>query len=232
VRRAAAGRRADIEELAPVLLDRVFITHLHSDHTAGYADLILTPWAVGRRQPLLVHGPRGTQRMTDHIVAAYREDLEVRSRGEADGYGVVVHEVEPGVVYEDESVRVTAFPVRHGTWEHAYGYAFEAPDRTVVVSGDTAPADSVVEACDGCDVLVHEVYSEAGLLRGPADWRSYHRAFHTSSVELGKLASRAEPELLVLTHQLYWGTTDEELVAEVRAHFDGPVVSGADLDVY
>jgi ribonuclease Z len=179
--------------------------------------------------------------MVDHLLAAWSEDMEVRIEGLEPalpaGYEVEVHELDPdtfsvGPVYEDERVQVRAFRVRHGDWEHAYGYRFDTPDLSVVVSGDTVPVESVVEACDGCDILVHEVYSDAGFARRTADWQRYHADAHTSAAGLGGLAARARPGLLVLYHQLYWGSTDRELLSEVRAVYDGAVVSGTDLQVF
>ncbi len=103
--------------------------------------------------------------MTSHIEKAWTEDVRVRRTGleqaNASGYKVNVHEIRPGVVYRDENVTVTAFPVKHGIWKEAYGYMFQTRDRKIVLSGDTAPTDEVVKACDGCDVLLHEVYQPA-----------------------------------------------------------------------
>jgi len=236
VRRAAAAHEAGVEALMVENLARAFCTHLHSDHTAGYPDLILTPWVLGRKVPLEVYGPPGMQAMTDHVLAAWEEDIGVRAHGnqpsEELGWQVNVHEIEPGEIYRDERVVVTAFEVQHGAWEHAYGFRFETADRVVVVSGDTVPTEEIVRQCDGCDVLVHEVYAKAGFdLRTP-DWQAYHAVSHTSGVQLGELAARARPKLLVLTHQLLWGATEEQLLEEIRANFDGEVVYANDLDVF
>jgi ribonuclease BN (tRNA processing enzyme) len=238
VRRAAAAARQGITALVPRTLDIVFITHLHSDHTLGLADLILTPWVMERRVPLQVYGPPGIQAMTDHLLAAYADDIRIRLDGlepdKHEGYGVEAHEIQPGIVYRDTNLTVKAFAVRHANYEpdHAMGFRVETPDRVVVISGDTTPCEAVVENCAGCDVLVHEVYSSHGFrTRSPA-WQRYHASAHTSTEELAALASRARPRLLVLYHQLHMGTPDDELVEEVRQAYDGEVVSGRDLDVY
>lgn len=236
VRRAAAARGRGIEALAARNLKRLFLTHLHSDHTAGYPDLILTPWVLGRNEPLEVYGPPGTRAMTEHIVAAYEEDIRLRIEGPEPanerGWRVNVHEIEPGVIYEDELVRVIAFPVSHGSWRDAFGFRFEGPDRVIVISGDTAPTDEVVEQCEGCDILLHEVYSDAGFRRRSPAWQRYHAAFHTSASELGALAQRARPGILVLYHQLLWGSTPGQLLEEIGRVYDGPVRFGNDLDVF
>lgn len=236
VRRAAAAHDRGVKGLRVKNLTRLFITHLHSDHTAGFPDLILTPWVLDRDEPLEVYGPEGTRRMAEHLLAAYEQDIQIRLSGlepaNAEGYKVVVHEIEPGVIYRDSIVTVEAFPVQHGSWPQAFGFKFYAPDRTIVVSGDTVPCESLVEHAAGCDVLVHEVYSVAGFNRRSSSWQAYHASFHTSAHELAEIASRTRPGLLVLYHQLFWGTSEEDLLDEIRQTYDGPVVSGHDLDVF
>jgi ribonuclease BN (tRNA processing enzyme) len=164
VRRAkAAVLDRHIAALEPANLKVVFVTHLHSDHTAGYPDLILTGWTAGRRMPLEVYGPAGLQSMTDHILQAYRIDIETRTnaegdqRGNAEGFKVNAHEIKAGVIYKDAKVKVTAFPTKHAM--ESYGYRFDTPDRSVVISGDTNPTQETVKACQGCDVLIHEARS-------------------------------------------------------------------------
>lgn len=236
VRRANAARRAGIEGLALSKLRVAFITHLHSDHTVGYADFILSPWVEGRDRPAEVYGPPGTQAMTEHILAAYEDDIRIRTGGlqpsNSEGYKVEAHEIEPGLVYEDERVRVRAFPVQHGSWSQAFGYRFDTPDRSVVISGDARPSDSVIENCRGCDVLIHEVYSQAGFERRAPEWQRYHASSHTSTLELGRIAAEARPGLLVLYHTLPWGSTPEQMLAEIGQVYDGRVVYGNDLDVF
>lgn len=228
-------RRAVGAGLDPKRLTRAFLTHLHSDHTAGYPDLILTPWTLEREEPLEIYGPPGLAAMTDGLLAAYEADIKQRLGGlqpaNETGWRVEAHDVEPGVVYEDENVAVEAFAVDHGSWE-AYGYKFRTADRTVVISSDTAPTEIMVEKSRGCDILVHEVYSAAGFETLPPAWQAYHAAVHTSSRELAALAARAEPKLLVLYHQLLWGVSYEDLLSEVKERYAGEVVSGRDLDVF
>lgn len=236
VRRANAARKRGIEALDPARIRRVFLTHLHADHTTGLADLIFTPWVNGRRVPLRVHGPPGTAAMVGHLEAAYVEDVRMRLYGlepaGGSGWRAEAVEVEPGVVHRDDRVTIRAFPVRHGSWPHAFGYRVDAGGRTIVISGDTAPTPRIVEACSGCDVLVHEVYSAEAFRRRAPEWRRYHSAFHTSATELAALAREARPGILVLYHQLLWGQTPEGLVEEVRAGWRGDVVFGRDLEAY
>lgn len=236
VRRAAAAAAKGIVGLEAEKLGIVFVTHLHSDHTLGLADLMLTPWVLERRAPLEVYGPPGIKVMTRRLLEAYAEDIRIRQEGlepdKSEGYRANAHEIAEGVVYRDTNVTVTAFEVPHANWRHAFGYRFQTRDRVVVVSGDTRPSEKVVENCKGCDVLVHEVYSAERFRQRPPEWQRYHADAHTSTTDLAALASRAAPKLLVLYHQLFWGATDEDLVREVRRGYSGEVVSGKDLETY
>lgn len=235
VRRAAAMAQKGIKALAMPGLTRLFLTHHHSDHTAGLADLWLTPWVLERSEPLNIYGPKGTGNMVAHLQAAYAEDIRERREGlepsNDQGHRIVVHEYEAGLIYEDELVRVEAFTVQHGSWP-AFGLRFTTDDRTVVLSGDTRPFHGLADHYRGADLLVHEVYSVAGFQRRPPEWQRYHEAVHTSTTDLAALANEARPGLLVLVHQLFWGTSEDALVAEICADYDGAVVSGRDLDIF
>jgi ribonuclease BN (tRNA processing enzyme) len=237
VRRAAAAAHEGVKALRMPNLDLVFLTHPHSDHTLGLPDLMLTPWVLDRTEPLRVYGPPGTADMVRFIDSAYTKDIHLRLTGgepsNKTGWRTMVHEIrDPGGVYRDSNVTVRAFRVQHGAWDYAYGYHFEARDRVIVANGDTRPTDAVVNACDGCDVLVHEVYDAERLKpRSPA-WQAYYHQYHTSSHELGAESARAKPHLLLLVHQLYSGGTDADLVRQVETRFWGRVVSAHDLGIY
>lgn len=236
-RAAAAAQRYGSEALEAANLDIAFLTHLHSDHTVGLPDLVYTPWVLEREVPLRLFGPDGTEELARHLTAAYGADIEIRLSGRepatADGWRIDATDADEGVVYEDERVRVTAVRVPHTGWPEAFAYRFETADRSIVISGDGTPSDAVVEACDGCDVLVHEVYSAETFKTRPDVWQTYHAQSHTSTVELAELANRARPGILVLYHQLAWGATPEEMLAEVRAAgWTGPLAYGRDLESY
>jgi ribonuclease BN (tRNA processing enzyme) len=236
VRRAAAAANKGIEALDVKKLNIVFLTHLHSDHTLGLADLIFSPWILEREKPLEVYGPPGTSAMVDHLLDAYTEDIHVRIDGlepaNSEGYKVNTHDIHPGLVFENGSVKVRTFEVPHGSWRYAYGYRFETPHRTIVISGDTTPTDSVVEHCAGCDALIHEVYSAREFGDRPEEWQRYHASAHTSTTELAAIAARAKPGLLILYHQLLWEADPKDLLKEIREGYRGRVASGRDLDVY
>lgn len=242
VRRAsAAAAGSGMMALQPTRLQVAFVTHLHSDHTVGYADLIFSPWTLGRRVPLEVYGPRGIKEMTTHLIEAYRVDIETRTNEDgnqrtfADGYKVNAHEIVAGVVYKDKNVTVTAFATKHAM--ESYGYRFDTPDRSIVISGDTNPTQATVDACHGCDVLIHEVHTSAWLAARPeaggappGTFRRFSEKYHTTTEQLAALAQRAKPRLLILYH--YNSLTPEELQSDMMKHYSGQFVIGRDLDVY
>lgn len=244
VRRAAEAQvDKKIEALRPTKLRVAFVTHLHSDHTVGYADLIFTPWTIGRKEPLEVYGPKGIKAMTEHIIEAYRVDIETRTNSEGNqrsfpnGHNVNAHEITSGIVYKDANVTVTAFPTKHAM--ESYGYRFDTPGRSIVISGDTNPTDATIAACHGCDVLIHEANSLAFLAKGPA-FQPFSAKYHTTTAQLAELATKAKPGLLIIYHASITfrpamnpsASSPEELLKEVQSKYSGKVVVGRDLDVY
>jgi ribonuclease BN (tRNA processing enzyme) len=235
----AAAEKFGIPALEATHLMRLFLTHLHSDHTLGYPDVIFTPWVVGRVEPLEVYGPAGTASMTEHLKQAYAADIKVRTDG-LEGLNrrvlaVNVHEIkEGGPIYVDGNFKVSAIAVPHGSWPQAFAYSIEAGGRTIVISGDTRRSQAIEDACRGCDVLVHEVYSAERFNREFGETgRQYHESSHTSTTELAELATISKPKLLVLYHQLYFGPREEvNLEKEIRRRYSGRVVNGRDLTMY
>ena len=205
VRRAeSAALNRKIPAVEPGNLRVAFVTHLHSDHTAGYSDLILTGWTSGRTVPLEVYGPSGLQSMTEHILQAYRIDIETRTNPDGnqrrfpDGAKVNAHEIKPGVIYKDKKVTVTAFATKHAM--ESYGSRFDTPDRSIVISGDTNPVEATISACNGCDVLVHEAQPLELLAKMPDSIQSFVAKYHTTTEQLAELATKAKPKLLVVYH--------------------------------
>ena len=236
VRRAAAAAEKGTPELESTNLKVAFLTHLHSDHTAGYPDLILTPWVMGRTE-LDVYGPEGLEEMTKHVLEAWRQDIEIRTKGLEQRNALVVraHDVKSGFVYKDERMTVTAFRVPHGQWPEAFGYRFDTPGKSVVISGDTSPSEEIVAHCQPCDVLIHETYSPESVLIMP-DYKTYRAKYHTSTSELAEIANRAKPGILVVYHTSGRGPNgripDEQLLREIQKTYHGKVVIGHDLEVY
>jgi ribonuclease BN (tRNA processing enzyme) len=236
IQRALSAARLPIDGVTAL-----FVTHLHSDHTLGLPDLILDSWVMGRHTPLPAYGPPGLSAMIAHILAAWTEDLRVRVQGLEHDTPVTpqvrVHEIASGVVYDSGGVRVTAVAVPHGALRHAFAYRLDAGGRSIVISGDTRPSPALERLSAGVDVLVHEVYASETLAPesrpGGEDWPRYMHDVHTSDVELGAIAARARPRILVLTHMIRMGAADSTLLAGVRrGGFTGRTVIGHDGDRY
>lgn len=238
VMRRVAGAGLPIDGFASELL-----THLHSDHTLGLPDVLLTTWVMGRRSPMTLRGPQGTERLAAGILQAWQEDIAVRTtgleRGQPGGERVTVQPIDSagGVVYDSLGLRVTAIPVPHGEWKSAFGYLIETPSRRVLLSGDAAPGAALRAAARGVDVLVHETYPEVRLVPenrpGGEEWPRYMRSVHTSDTEVGALAAAAGVQLVVLSHIVRMGGTDDELLAGVRrGGYTGPLRIARDLDVF
>jgi len=256
VRRAElAALTRNIPAVEPGNLKVAFVTHLHSDHTAGYSDLILTGWTSGRTVPLEVYGPPGVQSMPEHIVQAYRVDTDTRTTADGNqrrfpnGWRVNAHEIKAGVIYKDDKVTVTAFATKHAM--ESYGYRFDTPDRRIVISGDTNPVEETIKFCDSCDILIHEAQPLQLLAKMPESIQSFVAKYHTTTEQLAELATRAKPKLLVIYHTVSFppgiapprllppkGGADalyaspEMLQKEIGSRYSGKFVIGKDLDVY
>lgn len=237
VRNATRARyRHDIPSLYPSQICCVFFTHLHSDHTADYVELAFTLW-WRRRESLRAWGPGGLEAMTDGMNEMMAWDTKIRTSGispvqNPDAYEVDVTEIAAGFVFRRDDLAIEAFDVNHGEIRPALGYRITTDDKTIVISGDTAFSEKVLEMSRGVDLLFHEVISDSGLAARSEFWQSYHSAAHTPARVLGELASDARPDTLVLYHGLFYGVPEHVIVDEVRATYDGRVVLADDLDVF
>jgi ribonuclease BN (tRNA processing enzyme) len=219
----------------------VFITHHHSDHELEYGPLFYNAWVGGLTARVEAFGPPGLSKMTDAFFEYMRIDIETRipDEGRPDPRPLLLaHDIEPGTVLQNPQVKVTAGLVRHPPFAQAYGYRFDAKDRSVVVSGDTAYAPELVELAKGADVLVHETLYlprvEAMLSRTPtaSRLRAHLPAAHTVPEDVGRVAAQAGVKTLVLSHFVPGDDptiTDEQWAEGVRKHFTGRVIVGRDL---
>jgi ribonuclease Z len=215
-----------------------FLTHFHSDHLVGLPDLWLTGWLrppYGRRnRPFVLYGPKGTLALTKGLTEAFTKDRDIREADEHDppsGIAFEVHEIEPGVVYEKEGVKVTAFANDHGPLvKPSFGYRIDYEGHSVVLSGDTRFDEAVVAEAKGVDLFVHcaTLIPAALLQKNPA----YQAVFrHLASPEdAGRAFAEAHPKLAVFSHiGLNGGSTVADLVAATRKTYQGPLVVGEDL---
>lgn len=231
-------RRVPLREIGPL-----FLTHFHSDHTAGIADIWLSGWLGGpwarRTTPFRVIGPTGTRDLMANLERAYAADIRIRMADEkypAEGIRVIADEFPAeGVVHDKDGVRVTAFEVDHGDLiRPAYGYRIDYDGRSVVISGDTRFSQNVIKHGTGADVLIHEVAAvRPELLKDVQVQRVM--AHHTSPQEAGRVFQLARPRLAVYTHLVLLARpgvpalTTDELGAQTRETYDGPFVVGEDL---
>ena len=216
-------------------LTRLFITHLHPDHTLGIPAFIISNWVKGRTE-LQIYGPKGVGKIAYGTLDIFAEGIAEHQRNGSNPLNDIELEViehEEGIIYTDERVSVEAFRVQHGSLE-TYGLKFVTPDKVVVFSADTSPVPIMAEKAKGCEMLVHSVYCQSGLTALPPSWDAYFSTMHTSGRALGAIAAEAQPKLLVLTHQImYSGMVPADVINEIRAGgFMGDVAYATDMDVF
>ena len=220
----------------------IFITHHHSDHNLELGVLFYNAWITGLPVQVDAYGPPGLTNMSRDFFNYQKFDIDTRiaDEGRADPRNLLTtHEFDkPGVVLMNDDVKVSTCLVRHPPIKHSYAYRFDARDRSVVISGDTAYAPELATFAKGADVLVHEVMYlpaiEALLKRLPnaKRLREHLMAAHTLPEDVGRIAAQAEVKTLVLSHFVPGddaSITDEMWAEGVRKHFKGRVVVGRDL---
>jgi ribonuclease BN (tRNA processing enzyme) len=220
----------------------VFITHHHSDHNADYGTLLLLSWGSDLATRVDAYGPPPLVAMTRHFLALNETDIRTRMADEGRPPLeplIAAHEIRTaGPVMHDANVRVRAALVEHPPMAPAFAYRFDCPDRSFVISGDTRPSRSLVELASGADVLVHEVMHvpsiEALIARdsNARTLREHLLASHTTTEQVGRLATEAGVATLVLSHFVPGGhpfLADEVWYDAVRPHFSGTLIIGRDL---
>jgi len=240
-----------IAALEPKNLTRLFLTHLHFDHTEGLAEFMLSPWIYFREGPVQVYGPPGTENVVRLLTEAYTKDINLQMFGletlDATGWKLEAKDVLPGEVYNDKNVRITAYQNHHGTWDYTYAYRVVTykpdggVDRTIVFSGDTSLYDGMEEAYAGADILFHEAYS-FDPKNNPYDAKApvtveYMNAFHTSIEQLAGVLKKVNPKVTVLYHYVVFtpaNATDQERgVKDIKKFgYDGVVIQSQDCDIF
>ena len=215
----------------------VFLTHLHSDHVVGFPDFWLIGWLTGGRAlPLLVRGPKGTEKMMSNLEKAFEFDIKLRvSDDKAAPRGVVIEakDVTEGVVYEKNGVKVTAFEVDHKPIKPAFGYRIDYGGRSVVLSGDTRSSENLIKYAQGVDLLIHEVVSPIAYTRTTVSKERAETvtAHHTTPEQAGQIFSRVKPKLAVYSHIVPPSATLQDLIPPTRKTYSGPLELGEDLMV-
>lgn len=217
-------------------INTAFLTHIHSDHSGALADLILTPWIMGRDAPLKLYGPSGLEAMSKNITEAYIDDINYRLYGSQPanelGFKTNVTEiVDDGSIYKDQNVEVIAFKNNHGDFKNSFGFLFITDDKRILFSGDTAVSANLKKYGNDLDILVHEVFSSETFVNKTKDWQIYHQAHHTSSIDLGIIADELQPKKLVMSHILFWGASEESILNDIGVNFSGQALIAKDLMV-
>jgi ribonuclease BN (tRNA processing enzyme) len=223
-------------------LRHIFLTHQHSDHNADYGNLILLAWTAGLRTRVDAWGPPPLAKMTRRFLQMNEFDIATRTADEGRvplAPLVHVHERKTGgLVMEDGNVKVTSVLVHHPPVVPAFGYRFDARDRSIVISGDTTPSDNLIQLARGADVLVHDALYEPALDRMVAGVQNATRlkqsilSHHTTAEDAGRVAQAAGVKTLVLSHLVPPedpAVTEAMWLDAARRHFRGTVIVGKDL---
>ena len=221
-------------------IDALLLTHLHSDHVVDFHQLIVSSWHQGRARPWRIFGPPGTQAFVERSFALWRAELDFRiaheRRPSTGGLAVEVTEFADGQTFQVGAFAATAVKVNHDPFPETYGFVIEQQGRRLVFSADTILWPPLVEAARGADCLVHEVFilREMPVVPGvrSAETRDAVAGYHTLSTEVGRVAAEAGVGVLVLNHFVPTRFDATALVAELRQHWQGPLILGEDLLAY
>jgi ribonuclease Z len=226
------------------VVTRIVLTHLHSDHVMGLADLLWTGWIMSWwRTPPPIAGPEGTAPLIARMLDTFAEDIAIRTSGEGlsrEALVPAVEEIDEGWSVSGPDARVSAFRVDHAPVDQAFGVRVDGPGGAIVVSGDTRVSRNLIKWAQGCDILVHEVYWRRGAaalratITDPAALRRRDviDGYHTHSEEVGAAAAAADAKHLVLSHILFRGGAPSDLEEDIRPTFRGDITVGADLQVF
>ena len=230
--------------IPPQTVRNILVTHHHSDHILELGPLIYNIWVSGVRESIDVWGPPPLREIVDGFFRsmAYDIDIRIEDEGRADVRKLVrLHEFDTnGVLFEHDGVRVSTAKVHHPPLQSAYAFRFDAADRSIVLSGDTAPCRGIVELASGADVLLHEVMHLESIERlaaampNIARLREHLLASHTTTEQVGKTAAEAGVKTLVLNHFVPGddeSITEEMWLTDPRLHFGGSIIAGRDLQV-
>jgi ribonuclease Z len=227
------------ENVNPGTVNVVFLSHLHYDHIADFPFFLLTSWITNRKDAPIVIGPTGVRNFVDHLFAdgAFADDIKARlqyknRQGNTHVLTPDVRECEPGLVFEDDLVKVTGCYVEHIPTEISpcFGLRLDSVDgQSVVFSGDTAPCERLVELAQGCDLLIHEcTFPEAAIeFRKKANVGTWS---HTSPKQLGEIAVRSGCKSLVATHFGSFDTTNPVVKDMMSVHMPRDMIGPQALE--
>ena len=227
--------RAAAEGLLPGMVDRLLLTHLHSDHITDFNDLVTMRWAMSPlANPLPVIGPAGTQGFVDRTLAMLKDDIGWRIEHHDDlnwQPEINVIEADAGVIIDEDGLRIIGAFTEHAPVRPTLGYRVEADGSSVVIGGDGRPCEGLDQLCDGADVYVQTVIRPSAVRAIPAPRLQDILDYHSSIEEAAQTAKRGGVRTLVLTHPVPapFPGTEQEWIDEAAAHFDGEIVMAHDL---
>lgn len=186
-------------------IDGVFLTHFHSDHLNGFDDVYLTGYLpvksfAGREKPLALFGPVGTKHIAEGLQNTFKVDIATRILDEGvseEATKIVATEMDEGVIFEQNGVKVTIFPVLHGEKiKPSVGYRIDYKGHSVAFSGDTKYDQNVIKYGMGVDLLIHEVgAAPEDAMSRPVFQRIL--AHHTSPEDVGRVFAETKPKLAI-----------------------------------
>lgn len=209
-------------------IDKLFITHLHSDHTVGIPDIFLTSWVRGRKTPFEVWGPEGTTHLMNGIRSAFEYDIKIRI-DQNDGSNIKIHDIDEGVIYDKDELQVIAFQVDHGPVKPAFGYRINYKGKSVLLSGDTRYDENLIKYAKDVDVIVHEVASTSDNMANAMPMTQKIVDIHTTPEEAGKIFALINPKLAIYSHIVLFDVSDDELVRKTNKNYQGPLLVANDL---
>jgi ribonuclease Z len=227
--------RAAAVPFMPVSLGAVFLTHLHSDHTSDFNDVVTTRWVMSPvHNPLKVIGPEGTQKFVNATLKALESDIGYRLAHHKDlevGPELVTQEVVKGIVFDDGKVTITAAPTDHRPVHPSVGFRVESEGGSVVIAGDTVPCDGLDSLCINADVLIQTVIRRSLVEAVPSQRFQDILDYQSSTEDAGRTAARGKVKTLVLNHCVPPPPpgTEDEWIAEAATHFTGEVLVAHDL---
>jgi ribonuclease Z len=223
-------------------IDHVLLTHLHFDHTISVPGLWLTGWLFGRKTPMTVYGPSGTSAMMQHFTDAYDWDVRYRETVgvHKEGSDLIAHDIEPGVIFEKDGLKITAFNVEHmpinvetgellGLEGATVGYRVDYNGRSVLFSGDTrsTPDSNIIEHGKGVDVLIHEVQVPAPGDTPEARLANVSLSVHSTPAQVAYVFENTRPRLGVYSHIIPPELTSEQILG--ATDYDGEMLVAVDL---
>jgi ribonuclease Z len=219
-------------------IDTFLITHLHFDHTISIPGLWLSGWLYGRRIPMNVYGPSGTEKMMEHMRKAYQWDIEYRGivGVPLQGSELRAQDLKAGEIINIGGLKITAFAVEHmpiiiqsgkslGLRGDTLGFRIDYKDRSVVFSGDTRSTNKskLIEFGKDVDVLIHEVQVPSPGNSKEAKLANVSLSVHSTPEQTAYILSRTKPRLAVYSHIIPPGTTERQLIEATRPFYKGPL---------